>query len=344
MRFAITILLFFLITAGRQPSEKRPWRLSGFAQGTTWHITYYAVDSSINQHSIDSILQSLDSSLSIYKPYSLISRFNQATDSIVTDIHLRNVISASLQTWKATGGIFDITIQPVTQAWGFGPIKVTELPDSLTISNLMHCVDSRYLSMKGTVLFKQKPCVRLDVNGIAQGYSSDVLAAFVESKGVTDYMIELGGEIRLKGKKYPGALPIRIGIEGPVESEFQPQMLHKVISPPDGAITTSGSYRKFVQSGGQTLSHIIDGRTGFPAKNELISVTVYAPDAITADAWDNSLMAMGLERALKTLQQQPSLAAYFIYRKKDGSIADTASTFFDKFMIEEKSRTRDTGN
>lgn len=335
MRFAITILLLLLVTAGKQPAQKRAWRLSGFAQGTSWHLTYYAADSTIKQHSIDSILLRLDSSLSIYKPWSLISRFNQAPDSIQTDLHLRNVIHASLQTFKATGGIFDITIQPVTQAWGFGPIKVTELPDSLTISNLMHCVDSRYLSMKGSVLFKQKPCVRIDVNGIAQGYSSDVLAAFVESNSVTDYMIELGGEIRLKGKKYPGALPIRIGIEGPAESEFQPQLLQRVISPPDGAITTSGSYRKFVQSGGQTLSHIIDGRTGFPARNELISVTVYAPDAITADAWDNSLMAMGLLKALKTLQQQPSLAAYFIYRKKDGSIGDTASTFFDKFMVDE---------
>ncbi|MGN6420821.1 MAG: FAD:protein FMN transferase [Pseudobacter sp.] len=335
MRWPLTILLLLFITAGKQPVEKRPWHLSGFAQGTSWHITYYAADSVVQQQSIDSILQRLDSSLSIYKPWSLISRFNQATDSIETDLHLRTVIAASLQTWKATGGIFDITIQPVTQAWGFGPIKVTELPDSLTVSNLMHCVDSRYLSMKGSVLYKQKPCVRLDVNGIAQGYSVDVLADFIGAKGVNDFMIELGGEIRLKGKKYPGSLPIRIGIEGPAESEFQPPLLQRVISPPDGAITTSGSYRKFVQSGGQTLSHIIDGRTGFPAKNELISVTVYAPDAITADAWDNSLMVMGLEKALKTLQQQPSLAAYFIYRKKDGSIADTASTFFDKFRVEE---------
>lgn len=333
MRLPLTILLLILFSAGQPPLEKRPWRLQGFAQGTTWHITYYATDSLVKQHSIDSILLTLDSSLSIYKPYSLISRFNRATDSIEMDLHLQQVVDASLRTWKATGGIFDITIQPVTQAWGFGPIKVTDLPDSLTISNLMHCVDSRYLSVKGSTLFKQKPCVRLDVNGIAQGYSTDVLAGFVGSMGVSDFMIELGGEIRLQGKKYPGALPIRIGIEGPAESEFQPQLLQRVISPPDGAVTTSGSYRKFVQSNGKSLSHIIDARTGFPAGNELISVTVYAPDAITADAWDNSLMAMGLERALKALQQQPALAAYFIYRKKDGSIADTASTFFDKFMI-----------
>jgi thiamine biosynthesis lipoprotein len=326
------LILLVAILGGKQFREKIPWQLTGFAQGTSWHINYYAPDSIISQASVDSLLIKLDSSLSIYKPGSVINRFNQCKDSLLIDEHLANVVAASLKTWQNTYGIFDITIQPVTQAWGFGPIKVTELPDSLTVSNLMHCVDSRYLSLQGSMLIKQKPCVSIDVNGIAQGYSVDVLAAFLESKGIAGYMIELGGEIRLKGLKYPGAKRMRIGIETPAASEFEPVLIQKIIVPADGAITTSGSYRKYFQSGGKKVSHIIDGRTGFPVSNELISVTVWAPDAITADAYDNALMVMGLDKAMQFLQQHPELAAYFIYRKKDGQIVDTASTFFDKFM------------
>ncbi|MBO9634329.1 MAG: FAD:protein FMN transferase [Chitinophagaceae bacterium] len=332
--FFILLLACFYLAAAR-PREMQPWQLSGFAQGTSWHITYYAPDSVASHASIDSILDKLDSSLSIYKPYSLVSQFNRCTDSLQIDEHLANVVNASFLASQNTGGIFDITIQPVTQAWGFGPIKVTDMPDSLTISNLMHCVDVRYLSLKGSVLFKQKPCVSIDVNGIAQGYSVDVLADFFEWKHIENYMIELGGEIRLKGLKYPGAQPMRIGIEAPAESEFEPAMMQKVIRPANGAITTSGSYRKYFQSKGQKISHIIDGRTGYPAKNELISVTVFASRAIMADAYDNALMAMGLEKAMQFLKQHPDMAAYFIYRKKDGAIADTASTFFDKFIFVE---------
>ena len=332
MRPILLLLVIACCFAGRRPREKQPWRLTGFAQGTSWHLTYYATDSILAQAAIDSILNKLDSSLSIYKPWSLISRFNQCKDSLLIDEHLANVVRASFTTSQNTYGIFDITIQPVTQAWGFGPIKVTKMPDSLTISNLMQCVDVRYLSLNGSTLIKQKPCVSIDVNGIAQGYSVDVLAGFMESKGILDYMVEIGGELRVKGLKYPGARPMRIGIESPAESEFEPSMMQRIISPADGAVTTSGSYRKYFESGGQKVSHIIDARTGFPAKNELISVTVWAPDAITADAYDNALMAMGLEKAMQFLNHHPELGAYFIYREKDGRIADTASTFFDKFM------------
>ena len=207
------------------------------------------------------------------------------------------------------------------------------MPDSLSIQRIRECVDSRYLSLKDYLLIKQKPCVQIDVNGIAQGYSVDVLADFLEQQGIKDYMIELGGEIRLRGHKYPSFQKMRIGIEAPGDNEFEPQLLQKIIEPDDGAITTSGSYRKFHQSDGKKITHIIDARTGYPAQNELISVTVHAKKAIIADAYDNALMAMGLERALHFVQQHPELAAYFIYRKKDGSIADTASTIFDKFMI-----------
>ncbi|NML22645.1 FAD:protein FMN transferase [Pseudoflavitalea sp. G-6-1-2] len=331
----LTVICLLLVVAAVRPAPKKAWRLQGFAQGTTWHITYYSTDSILSFQSIDSTLQQLDSSLSIYKPYSRISRFNDASDCIESDIHLSNVVEAALQTYAATNGIFDITIYPVVQAWGFGTKKVTELPDSFMIQQLRACVNSRYLSFRGSRLCKQQPCVKIDVNGIAQGYSVDVLADLLEQRGITDYIIELGGEIRLRGRKYPGGEKMQIGIEAPGDNEFQPAMLQQVIAPGDGAITTSGSYRKFYESDGKKITHIIDARTGYPVQNQLISVTVLAKKAITADAYDNALMAMGLKQAFAFLQHHPELEAYFIYRKQDGSIADTGTAGFEKWKIVE---------
>lgn len=335
MMRCLTVICLLLLGAAVRPDAKKAWRMQGFAQGTTWHITYYAADSILPFQLIDSTLQQLDSSLSIYKPYSRISRFNNAADCIETDMHLSNVVEAALQTYAATNGIFDITIYPIVQAWGFGTKKVTEMPDSFMIQQLRTCIDSRYLSLRGDRLCKQQPCVKIDVNGIAQGYSVDVLANLLEQHGIADYMIELGGEIRLKGRKYPGGEKMQIGIEAPGDNEFQPSMLQRVIAPGDGAITTSGSYRKFYESEGRKITHIIDARTGYPAQNELISVTVLANRAITADAYDNALMAMGLKQAFAFLQQHPELEAYFIYSKQDGSIADTATSGFEKYKIVE---------
>lgn len=308
--------------------------MNGFAQGTTWQVTYYATDSLVTKGQVDSLLAVIDSSLSIYKSYSLISRFNQAETSINMDDHMTRVIAKSIETYRQTEGIFDITVQPLVQAWGFGPKKIDKLPDSATIRSLKQCVDSRFLSVSGHTLTKSKPCVKIDVNGIAQGYSVDVLAAFLDKQHLADYIVEIGGEIRVKGRRQPGNEKMKIGIEAPGEDEFQLSLLQKIISIDSGAITTSGSYRKFYESAGKKISHIIDPRTGYSSQSELISVTVYAPDAITADAYDNALMVMGVQKALTFIEQRKDMAAYFIYRKPDGKIADTASSRFYTFIRE----------
>lgn len=308
--------------------------MNGFAQGTTWQVTYYATDSLVTKGQVDSLLSVIDSSLSIYKSYSLISRFNQAESSINMDDHMTRVIDKSIETYRQTEGIFDITVQPLVQAWGFGPKKIDKLPDSATIRSLKQCVDSRFLSVNGHTLSKTKPCVKIDVNGIAQGYSVDVLAAFLDKQHLADYIVEIGGEIRVRGRRQPGKEKMKIGIEAPGEDEFQLSLLQKIISIDSGAITTSGSYRKFYESAGKKISHIIDPRTGYSSQSELISVTVYAPDAMTADAYDNALMVMGVQKALAFIEQRKDMAAYFIYRKPDGKIADTASSKFYTFIRE----------
>jgi thiamine biosynthesis lipoprotein len=248
------------------------------------------------------------------------------------DKHFEVVFKKSMDTYRQTGGIFDITVQPLVQAWGFGPKKVSGLPDSATIRSLKACVSSLNLYTKGNTLLRKKSCTQVDVNGIAQGYSVDVIARFLEANGIRNYLVELGGEIRVKGHKQPDGEKMKIGIEAPGENDFELSVIQKIIAVDSGAITTSGSYRKFYESEGKKITHLIDPRTGYPAQNELISVTVFARDAITADAYDNALMVMGLKKALQFVEKRNDMAAHFIYRAPNGSIADTASGRFYKLL------------
>ena len=330
MRFLL--FLFLVALAAHRPVEWRRFNITGTAQGTTYSIVYYDKDSVVTKAMIDLELMKLDSSLSLYKPYSRINQFNNSAKGIILDKHLLQVVKKSIDTYKATNGLFDITVQPLVQAWGFGVTKTTAVPDAATIKNVLSCVNTKLLQLKGGSLGKSKPCVKIDLNGIAQGYSVDRLAKLLEEQGIKNYIVELGGEIRVRGRKQPSGEKMKIGIESPAEDAFEQHLLQKIIALDKGAITTSGSYRKFYESNGQKITHLINPKTGYPHKNELISVTVYAKDAMTADAYDNALMLMGLKQALAFVERRKDLAAYFVYKNANGSITDTASSAFSKLM------------
>ena len=325
------ILLSFVFFSFTPAQNWHRYQINGRAQGTTYTVTYYASDSLVEQRQLDSILLLIDSSMSLYKPYSAINAFNNSKRGIIVDDHLKRVIEKSLDACERTSGLFDITVMRLVKAWGFGPDTSRSMPDSATIRRLLQCTGSAKMQLKGDSLIKTAPCIAIDLNGIAQGYSVDVLACFLEKSGIQNYLVELGGEIRIKGRKQPGNESMKIGIEAPSNDPLQ-SGLQKVIVVEEGAITTSGNYRRYYESNGKQISHLIDPRTGFPVQNELISVTVYAADAITADAFDNALMLMGLENALAFTEKQPAIAAYFIYRRADQSIADTCSLKFRKLI------------
>ncbi|MBX2924596.1 MAG: FAD:protein FMN transferase [Chitinophagaceae bacterium] len=301
--------------------------ITGFAQGTTYHITYYATDSTVKKYQVDSILQVIDNSMSLYKPGSNINRFNQSPGGIEIDTHFVQVINKSVEVWKESGGIFDITIQPLVKAWGFGAQSVKKYPGKRAVKKLLKCVGTDSILLTGNFLSKTKPCITVDVNGIAQGYSVDVIAGFLKAHAITSYVVEIGGEIKTEGKK-PDGSKMKIGIEAPGNYENEPAVMQKVITLENAAVTTSGSYRKFHENRGKKFSHTIDAKTGLPVQNEMISVTVMAKDAMTADAYDNVLMALGVKRGLEFIEARKDMAAYFIYKTNDGTIADTASTRF----------------
>ena len=312
--------------------EIRSLHLSGHAQGTTWSITYFHEDSIVTTAEIDSILVSIDSSLSIYKSYSLISKFNKSNRGVALDNHLRNVVKTSIRISRETKGLSDITVAPLVDAWGFGVKESQNIPERKKIKQLLKCVGYDEILLTNDSLIKKKDCVMIDVNGIAQGYSVDVLANYIESKGVKDYIVELGGELRVQGKKHPGNNPFKIGVESHSGDDFSTPPMQKVIFMTSGAITTSGSYRKYHESKGKKYSHIIDPHTGKSVNNEMISVTVYAKDAMTADAYDNALMLMGVKRAMRFIEAKPDMAAFLIYKSANGSIADTASSRFRRLV------------
>lgn len=328
MKFLIIFFLLGIFFSNRfSNGDLKKIYFNGSAQGTTYHITYFSVDSVVTKSQVDSILDKIDSSLSLYKPYSLINQFNNSKEGIFPDIHFKKVLKKSLQVYNETNGLFDITVEPLTTAWGFGPDKIKELPNSFAIKAMLPCINSNLLYWNKNKLKKKKACVKLDANGIAQGYSVDVLAEFFEQKGIRNYLIELGGEIRIKGRKLPGNEKMNVGIEAPGDDP-EYSVIEKVVWIDEGAITTSGNYRRYYESDGKKISHLINPKTGYSIQNELISVTIFAKDAITADGYDNALMGMGLKKALAFVEKRKDIAAHFIYRKEDGTIADTMSKRF----------------
>lgn len=327
--YKLLFLCLPLIFAFFPQKEIKQFKIKGFAQGTDYTIMYYAKDSVATKSSIDSLLNMIDQSMSLYRKGSIINQFNAAQKQIKTDRFLNDVLKRSFEINADTKGLFDITVAPLVQAWGFGPKATTTTPGEKDIKLILNCVGTQHLKLEKGLLIKTKPCIQIDLNGIAQGYSVDLIAAYLNRKGIKSYVAELGGEIRIAGPR-PDGTPMKIGIEGPDEND-EPAIRHIVLLN-KGAITTSGNYRKFHQNGKKKISHLMNAQTGYPLDNEMISVTVYADDAITADGYDNALMGMHLNEALKFVEERKTLEAYFVYHKKDGSIADTLSTGFKRIL------------
>jgi len=318
----------------RGEPEYRVFHLEGNAQGTTYHITYFSRDSLVSLVEINQVFSSLDSSLSLYKPHSLINKFNQSQKGVTVDAHLKNVVRRSLEVYTDTKGEFDITVKPLVQAWGFGASKPATPVNAASIQKALACVGSFRLSLKEDSLIKSTPCLEIDLNGIAQGYSVDYICSLLEQKGIDNYMVEIGGELRVKGQNKKTNHSFRIGIESPSDSFETP--LKKIVLLKSGALTTSGNYRKYRYSEGKKISHLINPKTGYPIKNEMISVTVFAKDAITADGFDNAFMGMGLTQTLRYLKNRKDLGAYLIYQKPDGSVVDTIAGIFPQILKLEK--------
>lgn len=303
------------------------YQIKGYAQGTTYSLKYYANKSFVSKESIDSLLNEIDNSLSIYKPESKISVFNQSkTKKVELDTHLKRVIKASLETYKATNGYFDITILPVVNLWGFGNQGPKNSPSQQDIDKAKSLVGIDNILIKDNYLVKRKKNVSIDVNGIAQGYTVDILSDYLTSKGIENFIIELGGEIVTKGSKPNGDFLVEI--QRPYyqagESVFRIALKNK-------AITTSGSYEKKKLVNGRYISHHMDPKTGYPIENHTLSVTVIANSALEADAIDNYLMFISPQEAVQFIENQTDNEVYIIY-SENNFLKELQSSGFNNYI------------
>lgn len=311
MRIVLVVFLSFLSLSGCK-EKKAIHKISGEAQGTTWHITYLSENPQDHKPGIDSILKDLDLSLSTWVKSSIISRINRNEIDVLIDPYFRDVFLKSMEVSDKTNGLFDVTVGPLVNAWGFGPVNKSER-DSLPIDSLRNFVGYKMLKLEDGQIIKTRPEINIDFNAIAQGYSVDVLAAYLDKQQINDYLVELGGELMAKGSKNKESWTV--GIDQPDEQQGTERKLQAVVELNNRALATSGNYRKFYEQDGKKYAHIIDPRTGYPAKQNILSATVLADDAMSADAYATAFMIMGLDRSKEFLQENKdlNLDVFFVY-------------------------------
>jgi len=302
--------------------------LEGKAQGTTFRITYLDSMGRDLTMPVDSLFRVIDRSLSLWDSTSTVTRFNDAPDSFSTDDrHFQVVVALARQQWNATAGAFDPTVLPLVSAWGLGKEGRAAL-DTIAVDSLMRCVgmpriyipDSweRANAMAPLTFRKTVPCVQFDPNGIAQGYTVDMMALLLRQRGIEHYLVEVGGEVRASGSNARNEA-WTIQIDKPVEGDAH--VRQAVVPLRERSLATSGNYRKFIEVNGKRYGHTIDPRTGRPAMSDLLSASVIADDCATADALGTALMVMGTDGAKQWLSTHPEVQGYLISDDGKGGYA-----------------------
>ena len=293
------------------------FQLHGFTQGTTYNNTYQVQDSINYQPDIDSLLKDFDLSLSSYEPNSIISRINNNDPDVLTDEHFNAVFRKSEEVFRESDGLFDITVMPLVNAWGFGPGQKVDVDKSL-VDSLLVFVGMEKVKLIDNKIVKSDPRVQLDVNAIAQGYSVDIVADFFDSKGIVNYMVEIGGEIRVRGINTKGQL-WKVGIDRPeFGNNFPGEQLQAILQLNNRSLATSGNYRKYYEENGVKITHTINPKTGYPAVQSILSATIIADDCMTADAYATVCMVSGLEKSKEILKNHKELEGYLIYGNEAG--------------------------
>lgn len=322
-KLIFTAIIGLVIISCNQKPKSNYIKFGGFTQGTTYNITYETQDSINYQKDIDNLLAEFDTSLSAYNKFSVISKINN-NESDLTDFYLRTVFEKSKEVYNNSDGAFDITVAPLVNAWGFG-FKNKEKITKTVIDSLLKFVGFQNIYIKDSIIIKQDPRVMIDVNAIAQGYSVDIVSSFLEKHNITNYLVEIGGELKAKGINKKGE-NWKIGIDKPFDNNNIPgENLQAIIKLTDKSLATSGNYRKFYKRNGIKYSHTINPKTGYPVKHSLLSTTVIANDCITADAYATAFMVMGVDKAYELVKKLPNIEAYFIYSNENGEFMEKST-------------------
>ena len=307
---------------------------NGFVQGTTYSIVFEN-NSRYNlqdlKSEVEKILHDFDMSLSLYADSSVLSKVNRNED-VYLDHFFVEAFNRSAYITEMTEGAFDITVGPLVKAWGFGPDARKNF-DEAKRDSLLRLVGMDKVKIENNKVKKADPGINLDFNAIAQGYSVDIISAWFDSKRIKSYLVEIGGEVRVKGDKQ-GVL-WRIGIDRPIDDNNLPgNDLQAIISLKDRSLATSGNYRKFFIEDGIKYSHTIDPRTGYPARNQLLSATIIADECATADGIATACMVIGKEKALEFLGFHPEFDAFLVYSDDSGNYQTWSTENLKRYISE----------
>jgi len=278
--------------------------------GTNYSVSYFCNDGKNYQQEIDTLFHRINQSVSYYVPNSVISRINR-NETDVMDDYFATVLKRSLEIAGETSGAFDPTVSPLVNAWGFGFAEKQNMTQTL-IDSLRSITGFHRVRIAGSRVEKEIPAIQFDFNAIAKGYAADLAGELLASKGIKTYLVEIGGDLIARGLK-PDGSGWRIGLEEPAKEMHDPQNWAFLVEMHDRAVATSGSYRRYYEREGLRYSHTIDPKTGRPVDHNLLSVSVFAEDSMTADAFATAFMVMGLEKAKEFLSARTDLQAFFIY-------------------------------
>ena len=319
----LTILMAFA-SCVRQPQQIS---YSGITQGSYFSITYYDEGGRTFEDEIDSIFKEVDNSVSLWNENSIIRKVNRNEDVVVNQIFKDNFEWARKAS-EFSDGAFDATIGPLVSAWGFHYKKQLEMTSEM-VDSIRQLVDYHKIEIIDDKVVKANSNMTLDFNAVAQGYTTDLIGKFLESQGVLNYLVDVGGEVLARGTK-PNGEQWTIGIEKPAENYDSERSVQIKINLKDKGIVTSGNYRKYIEKDGVRYSHSIDPKTGYPVEQNLLSATVIADNASWADCLATICMIVGKEKASKLLENQ-GVEAYFIY-VEDGVIKTECTAGFNNYI------------
>lgn len=328
--FVILFIGVYLIRQGSGNTEPSVYQFNeGTVFGTVYHITYeYKAD--IHQEIRDE-LQRFDNSMSTFNKNSTISRINRNDSTVVADEWFTHVFNKAAEVTGATEGAFDITVAPLVNAWGFGFKKSDSVTPGM-IDSIRNFVGFEKVKLIEGKVVKSDSRLMLDASAIAKGYACDVIGDFLRKKQITNFMVEIGGEVTAQGKNQKGNC-WRIGINKPIEDRTgHPGAIQDVIELCNAGMATSGNYRNFYYKDGKRFAHTIDPRTGYPVEHSLLSASVIAPDCMTADAFATAFMVLGLEKSMEIAEKNPEIEGYFIYDNGSDKNGIRMTQGFQKYM------------
>ena len=316
MRFYLTLSFLILLFSCSDNNQKMILNQNvGYVQGTTFNIKYLSSSLQDYKTEFDSIFSEIDLSLSLYIDSSIITRFNKGDTLIRLDLNFLSVFNAFKKVANTTNGNFDCTISPLINAWGFGVTKKEKI-DSFIISDLLKKTGYQKIYLKNDSTLYNPSNVQLNFDALAQGFTVDVIANFLENNNINNYLIEIGGELRAKGENINNK-NWRVGIDKPSNIIDDKNRFQTVIELKNKSVATSGNYRNFYIENGKKYSHSINPFNGYPVKHNLLSVTVISDECIYADAYATAFMVMGVKKTKDFLLKNKDLDAFLIYQKNN---------------------------